>query len=1274
MSQFCMSCMEQYDDNLTVCPHCGSDRTVGDDALHIPQGTVLRERYIVGKCLGFGGFGVTYIGYDALLEHKVAIKEYLPSEFSTRAIGDTAVTIIGGEADQRAEQFHDGLVKFHEEAKRLAKFSSVDGIVKIFDTFEENNTAYIIMELLEGETLSARLERDGKIPHEEAVGLILPIAESLASVHETGIIHRDIAPDNVFLTKDGKAKLIDFGAARYASSTHSKSLTMLIKPGFSPVEQYQSKDPQGSFTDVYALSAVLYRMITGIDPPDALNRLTSLRNKRTDLLQPASKHCKDIPDDLENAILNALNLRAEDRTATMNDFIAELKSETRVRRRKGRIKGVDFFTWPLWAKILVPTAAVLILTLGTLFAAGIIGFRNDIQEHIFIPDGMSRVPSVVNTGMADAELRLTDALLLYSIAGKEYSDKIPADMILTQSIGGGAVVAENTLIDLVVSGGAQMAVIPNVEGLYSEDAIQSLKALGFAVSMEYAYSNAMAESAVLSQSIDGNTEMPVGTEIVLTISLGRDPNEAFEAVEITVPEFIGKTYEEAQQIAQEAGLMLLAKTRTYSAEYPENTIMAQSAAPGTPIMSGSTIELTVSLGIQIIRVPDVQYRTEADAIALLEANGLTANISYETSDTVRAGLVMTQNPPAGAETDPGTAISLVVSKGGKPFAMPSVVGMTEAEARAALSAKGLTVSVGYEHSSTAAEGTVLAQSIGANTEVYAGSAVILTISTGEELFSVPAVVGMKRADAESALRSAGFTVKVNEIFSDTVPAGQVITQNPAGGTSQPKGTSILLEVSKGSNIILPASVSLNTKTASLNYGDSIQLAATVSPSTATNKQVNWSSDNPDVATVTITGFVVAKGPGTATITAETAAGGKKATCIVMVSTPEVTLEYDNLDLCTGESYTLGCTMKPTQLKWTSSNPNVASVSSSGVVTCLNAGDVNITASLTFGGITYKDVCRIRVVSPEVTLTAPELLGKGETARVTAATNTPNMIVMSWESSDPSVLSVDNSGNLSAVSEGTATITAHATYYGLATTRDYSASIVIRVVENVQLTMVQSSLNGHVGDQLLVMVLADADNPTVNWSCSNPAVIKLGAPTSSTGFAYAYVTGISPGTAVVTASTSTSSVSCTITIAEKGDVHVQIGTSYLDAAAAGQRVTVPVYLSNNAGVSSYEFGIRMAAVNDHAIDPYGGDIKIPVADYKNGDLIWLSGATTRTVTDTGTLFTVVLTIPANAKPGDVYRIEYVSQATDSHLWYDFNSQTDYVAGGRVTYTSGYFIVH
>jgi serine/threonine protein kinase len=407
----CMRCMEFYDQRFDICPYCGyEENSERKELLHIDAGTVLADRYLVGNALGFGGFGVTYIGYDRKLKRKVAIKEYLPSEFATRALHQPEVMVNSSE--KKMQQFAAGMNKFLDEAKKLATLSSLDGIVHIYDSFEANHTAYIVMEYLEGETLTAFMKREKKIPEEQAVDIVVPILQTLEDVHRHGIIHRDIAPDNIFLAKgqDGKThvKLIDFGASRYASTSHSKSLTVLIKPGYSPAEQYQSNGEQGPFTDVYAVGAVLYQLVTGVRPEDAFERRTQMQSGGKDPLKDPSCYNGDLSESFENALMNAMSVRVEDRSETAEIFLRELTSQEPVKRRVSSIRRIDFMRWPLWAKIGVPTSAVAVITLIVLLAAGVIGFKGAVGIYK-LPEGMTRVPDMINASMDDAQTWLDEA-------------------------------------------------------------------------------------------------------------------------------------------------------------------------------------------------------------------------------------------------------------------------------------------------------------------------------------------------------------------------------------------------------------------------------------------------------------------------------------------------------------------------------------------------------------------------------------------------------------------------------------------------------------------------------------------------------------------------------------------------------------------------------------------------------------------------------------------------------------------------------------------------
>ncbi|MCD8363549.1 MAG: serine/threonine protein kinase [Lachnospiraceae bacterium] len=389
MKTRCLNCMSEYELELGICPYCGYDPDEPmESSLHMQPGTLLHGRYLVGRALGSGGFGITYIGWDFTLQQKVAIKEYLPSVFATRVLGETQVTVYTNGSN--VEQYNSGLEQFVEEACCLAKFQNTNGIVRVFESFEENNTAYIIMEYLEGETLDSYLEHAGKIPVDEAITILEPAMRALEVLHAEGIIHCNIAPDNIFLTTDGHAHLIDLGVLRYAMTIHSSSLAYIIRLCYSPEEQYRSCGDQEPYMDVYAMGAVLYRMITGVTPPNAMERRAYFETENKDILIVPLKNCK-IDKNKENAILNAMNVRIEDRTKTMEAFLGELKSDKPVARVSGKIRAFDMMRWPLWVKISIPVAALVAVVLMTLLLTGRIGFLDTLNRDAELAENETRV-------------------------------------------------------------------------------------------------------------------------------------------------------------------------------------------------------------------------------------------------------------------------------------------------------------------------------------------------------------------------------------------------------------------------------------------------------------------------------------------------------------------------------------------------------------------------------------------------------------------------------------------------------------------------------------------------------------------------------------------------------------------------------------------------------------------------------------------------------------------------------------------------------------------
>lgn len=280
------------------------------------KGTRLIGRYTIEKVLGQGGFGITYLGIDELHEKKVAIKEFFPQGIVTRNIeyeDAVTVTFVG-----KKDNYNKGKEKFLKEARIMARFSKDEGIVKVQDFFEINNTAYIVMEYLEGITLKQYLRENERIEPEELLELFVPLIESLDEIHSQGLIHRDISPDNIMVLLGGKIKLMDFGAARDYTDFGEKSLSLILKPGYAPPEQYQTHGVQGPWTDIYALCATMYKCLTGENPPDAIERVMD------DNLKEISEFGIPVSKQMEETIIKGMSISARNRYQNIEEFCEDL--------------------------------------------------------------------------------------------------------------------------------------------------------------------------------------------------------------------------------------------------------------------------------------------------------------------------------------------------------------------------------------------------------------------------------------------------------------------------------------------------------------------------------------------------------------------------------------------------------------------------------------------------------------------------------------------------------------------------------------------------------------------------------------------------------------------------------------------------------------------------------------------------------------------------------------------------------------------------------------
>lgn len=302
-SELCMNCFS-VKGKYEVCPFCGyAEGTPPSQPHYLVPGTILGNHFIVGTVIGMGGFGITYKCYDTTLGVIVAVKEFYPAGLVNRAPGERRVGLLSGE---KKTQYQEQLKRFMVEAQSIAQFGKAKDIVNVYDYFEENNTAYIIMEYIDGVLLKDYLEKQGRIHDMDTVlSIITPVIEAVKKIHAKGIIHRDISPDNIFIAGDESVKVFDFGAAQLNSTKEGMAGEKVIKVGYSAPEQYRDRSKQGYYTDIYSIGAILYQMVTGIKPVESTER-----EYKDELKSPLELGIK-IDSNFDRAIMEALAVKPE---------------------------------------------------------------------------------------------------------------------------------------------------------------------------------------------------------------------------------------------------------------------------------------------------------------------------------------------------------------------------------------------------------------------------------------------------------------------------------------------------------------------------------------------------------------------------------------------------------------------------------------------------------------------------------------------------------------------------------------------------------------------------------------------------------------------------------------------------------------------------------------------------------------------------------------------------------------------------------------------------
>lgn len=516
----CMNCMSDTGGEV-ICPICGYDNTSKNDPALLAVRSVLAGRFIIGKAYDINGEGVSYSAFDTKINSPVIIREFFPCDIAIR-VSDGSVTI----KQDCSYAFNNGLMEFMDISDKLLGLSDLPCLFKTLDSFELNGTAYRISEAVSGISLMEFLLRNGgSITWDQARPLFLPLITTLNGLHKAGIIHRGISPETIFVGRDGKLRLKNICIKSVRS--RDNVITAQLYPGFAAIEQYGLEDinNDGPHTDVYGLAATLFRVLVGNPPCDATDRLNS------DNMTIPAKVAEAVPKNVLSALANGLQILPENRTQTVNELRAELTvaSDTSASPVMGDTKHKNTSS-KRYALIASACTAAVFITIAVILMFTV------FKDSFFKPkepssSQLSSIPSVASVGDKDSSeassaeklfavpdlkgVSFDEAIKLieenslkYEVVGKAYSDTYKRGTVCLQSIEANTTVDRETTVQITISLGSQFIKVPNITGLFHDDAYIKLLEMGFLpenIKFIDKYDETAASEAVI------NTDPEIGT-------------------------------------------------------------------------------------------------------------------------------------------------------------------------------------------------------------------------------------------------------------------------------------------------------------------------------------------------------------------------------------------------------------------------------------------------------------------------------------------------------------------------------------------------------------------------------------------------------------------------------------------------------------------------------------------------------------------------------------------------------------------------------------------
>lgn len=679
----------------------------------LKEGMIVGERYEIISRVGSGGMADVYKAQDHKLNRMVAFK-VMKAEFS----GDT-----------------NFVNKFQREAQAAARLSHPN-IVNVYDVGEDNGINYIVMELVEGITLKDYITRKGKLSIREATSIAIQVSLGLEAAHNSGIIHRDVKPQNIIISIDGKVKLSDFGIAR-ATSSNTISTNMMGSVHYSSPEQVRGGYSDAK-SDIYSLGITMYEMVTGRVPFDGESTVAIAIKHLQEEMEAPSKYAQ-IPHSLEQIILKCTQKSVDRRYNTMSEVVDDLKHS-----------------------LIDPDGDFVRLAPLSSHAQTIMISPEEMQA---IREGHTgNVPVVKPESEGEYYKKKYEE---YDNQKKQYpgydeddeyeydedededdEDGVSSKLEKAMTIGG------------FIIGGIIIVILIFFIG----------KAAG-----------------IFKFGGSGSTPTPT-----VTVAPDDDDEDTVE-----VPNVLGMTEDQAKKALNEVGLGYKPAGEESSDKYDEGQVMYQNISAGEKVAKNSTIECKISSGKMAsdeVELPSVLNNDQTDAEKTLKELGLETKIETENSETVEIGKVISMSPGAGETVKKGDTVTLVISKGPKDMKVPDVTGESQESATAALDAMGLKVKVEDKASEDVDKGNVVSTSPAAGSSVKSGDTVTLYVSTGADKVMISNYVGLSADQAEKELTDQGFEVKIQYSVSGSGKEGTVLSMNPAGGQKVKVGSTITLTV------------------------------------------------------------------------------------------------------------------------------------------------------------------------------------------------------------------------------------------------------------------------------------------------------------------------------------------------------------------------------------------------------------------------------------------------------------------------------------------------